>query len=93
MDSWTIFYWGWWIAWAPFVGMFIAKISRGRTVRQIINGSLTGAPLPQCMHLMHMWLWPGHLAAQACALEAGLRQASQKCDASGWVACCGACGR
>ena len=44
MNGWTIFYWGWWIAWAPFVGMFIAKISRGRTVRQIINGSLTGAP-------------------------------------------------
>ena len=43
MDGWTIFYWGWWIAWAPFVGMFIAKISRGRTVRQIINGSMFGA--------------------------------------------------
>lgn len=42
MNTWTIFYWGWWIAWAPFVGMFIAKISRGRTVRQIINGALTG---------------------------------------------------
>ena len=43
MDDWTIFYWGWWIAWAPFVGMFIAKISRGRTVRQIITGSMFGA--------------------------------------------------
>ncbi|MGI9371593.1 MAG: BCCT family transporter, partial [Hyphomicrobiales bacterium] len=31
---WTIFYWGWWIAWCPFVGMFIARVSRGRTVRQ-----------------------------------------------------------
>ena len=29
MNDWTIFYWGWWIAWSPFVGMFIAKISRG----------------------------------------------------------------
>ena len=38
MDSWTIFYWGWWISWSPFVGMFIAKISRGRTIRQFING-------------------------------------------------------
>ena len=41
MDSWTIFYWGWWIAWSPFVGMFIAKISRGRTIRQFINATLT----------------------------------------------------
>ena len=30
IDWWTIFYWGWWISWAPFVGMFIARISRGR---------------------------------------------------------------
>ena len=41
MDAWTIFYWGWWIAWSPFVGMFIAKISRGRTIRQFINATLT----------------------------------------------------
>ncbi|MFC0313399.1 BCCT family transporter [Gordonia phosphorivorans] len=38
--SWTIFYWGWWISWAPFVGVFIARISRGRTVRQFITGVL-----------------------------------------------------
>jgi len=44
MDNWTMFYWGWWIAWSPFVGMFIAKISRGRTVREFINGTLT-API------------------------------------------------
>ena len=44
MDGWTIFYWGWWIAWSPFVGMFIAKISRGRTIRNFINASLT-API------------------------------------------------
>jgi choline/glycine/proline betaine transport protein len=36
--SWTIFYWGWWISWAPFVGMFIARISRGRTIRQFMFG-------------------------------------------------------
>ena len=39
-SSWTIFYWGWWISWAPFVGVFIARISRGRTVRQFIAGVL-----------------------------------------------------
>ena len=39
IDWWTIFYWGWWISWAPFVGMFIARISRGRTVQQVIMGA------------------------------------------------------
>lgn len=38
LSSWTIFYWAWWISWTPFVGMFIARISRGRTVRQFIAG-------------------------------------------------------
>ncbi|MCB2107077.1 MAG: BCCT family transporter [Rhodobacteraceae bacterium] len=38
--AWTTFYWGWWIAWAPFVGMFIARISRGRTIREFIFGVL-----------------------------------------------------
>lgn len=37
---WTIFYWAWWIAWAPFVGVFIARISRGRTIREFITGVL-----------------------------------------------------
>lgn len=40
LGSWTIFYWGWWISWAPFVGMFIARISRGRTVREFVAGVL-----------------------------------------------------
>ncbi|MDS0476192.1 BCCT family transporter [Natrinema sp. 1APR25-10V2] len=38
--AWTIFYWGWWIAWSPFVGMFIARISKGRTVREFVLGVL-----------------------------------------------------
>ena len=38
MNAWTVFYWAWWISWAPFVGMFIAKISRGRTIREVIIG-------------------------------------------------------
>ena len=37
-EGWTIFYWGWWISWAPFVGMFIARISRGRTIREFMLG-------------------------------------------------------
>ena len=39
-SSWTTFYWGWWISWTPFVGLFIARISRGRTVREFILGVL-----------------------------------------------------
>ncbi len=36
IDAWTLFYWAWWISWSPFVGMFIARISRGRTVREFV---------------------------------------------------------
>ncbi|SDS27670.1 choline/glycine/proline betaine transport protein [Gillisia sp. Hel1_33_143] len=39
-NNWTVFYWGWWIAWSPFVGMFIARISKGRTVKEFILGVL-----------------------------------------------------
>lgn len=45
MDWWTLFYWGWWIAWSPFVGTFMAKISKGRTIRQFILGSCLGPVL------------------------------------------------
>jgi choline/glycine/proline betaine transport protein len=40
VNGWTVFYWGWWISWAPFVGIFIARISRGRTVREFVCGVL-----------------------------------------------------
>ncbi len=40
MADWTLFYWAWWIAWSPFVGMFIARISRGRTIREFVIGVL-----------------------------------------------------
>ncbi|MCM3741708.1 BCCT family transporter [Oceanobacillus luteolus] len=38
LDGWTIFYWAWWVSWAPFVGMFIARVSRGRTIREFLLG-------------------------------------------------------
>jgi len=38
--NWTMFYWGWWIAWSPFVGMFIARISYGRSIREFLLGVL-----------------------------------------------------
>ncbi|MFT7835360.1 BCCT family transporter [Saccharothrix sp. BKS2] len=43
LAGWTIFYWAWWISWTPFVGVFIARISRGRTIRQFVTG-VVGVP-------------------------------------------------
>ena len=40
LAGWTVFYWAWWISWTPFVGMFIARIRRGRTIRQFVTGVL-----------------------------------------------------
>ncbi|MGO2611369.1 BCCT family transporter [Glutamicibacter ardleyensis] len=40
LSSWTIFYWAWWVSWTPFVGLFIARISRGRSIRQFVTGVL-----------------------------------------------------
>ncbi|NEU29521.1 BCCT family transporter [bacterium LRH843] len=41
VEGWTIFYWAWWISWAPFVGSFIARVSKGRTIREFVIGVLT----------------------------------------------------
>ena len=46
--SWTVFYWAWWLSWSPFVGMFIAKISRGRTLRQFVTVVLV-VPSSMCI--------------------------------------------
>ncbi len=40
MQSWTLFFWAWWVAWSPFVGLFLARISRGRTIREFVCGTL-----------------------------------------------------
>ena len=45
LGGWTIFYWGWWVSWAPFVGLFIARISRGRTLREFVGGVLLAPTL------------------------------------------------
>mmetsp|Transcript_47905 Transcript_47905/g.133471 ORF Transcript_47905/g.133471 Transcript_47905/m.133471 type:complete len:171 (-) Transcript_47905:75-587(-) len=54
MDGWTIFYWGWWISWGPFVGTFMAKISRGRTLGQFITCSLI---VPSLYSFFFMGVW------------------------------------
>lgn len=73
--GWTILYWAWWISWSPFVGMFIARISRGRTVREFIVGVLL---IPTAFNLLWMtafgngaiWI-DTHVAQGALAQSAG----------------------
>lgn len=48
VGDWTIFYWAWWLAWSPFVGLFIARVSRGRTVRQFLVGTVLAPSLVGC---------------------------------------------
>ncbi|WP_311945719.1 BCCT family transporter [Halomonas piscis] len=53
---WTAFYWPWWMTWAPFVGMFIARISRGRTIRELVGGALL---VPTLVTLIWMSVFGG----------------------------------
>jgi BCCT family betaine/carnitine transporter len=52
VENWTIFYWAWWIAYGPFVGLFVTRISRGRTIRQVIFGMLGYGSLGAAMFYM-----------------------------------------
>ncbi|MDO5082670.1 BCCT family transporter [Arachnia propionica] len=56
LASWTIFYWAWWVSWTPFVGMFIARISKGRTIRQFVSGVLL---LPSMVSLVWFCIFGG----------------------------------
>ncbi len=60
--EWTIFYWAWWIAFAPFVGLFLARISRGRTLREFILGAMLG-PTAMC------FVWFAGMGGSALLLE------------------------
>ena len=61
MHSWTIFYWGWWISWGPFVGTFLARISKGRTLGEFIVGVLI---LPSVRH--HRQIKHGDVLTDMC---------------------------
>jgi betaine/carnitine transporter, BCCT family len=54
VESWTIFYWAWWIAFAPYVGLFVTRISKGRTIRQVIVGMLVWGSLGSWLFYMIM---------------------------------------
>ena len=62
MHGWTVFYWAWWLSWSPFVGMFVARISRGRTVRQLVSAMLV-VPVLLCA------LWMNVFGATALSLH------------------------
>ena len=64
LGDWTLFYWGWWISWSPFVGMFIARISRGRTTREFITGVLL-------VPVLFTFLWMTVFGNTAIALDLG----------------------
>jgi len=64
--GWTVFYWAWWISWSPFVGMFIARVSRGRTVRQFLTAVLL---VPTLVTLLWMSAFGGLGIAQ---MQAGV---------------------
>lgn len=67
MADWTLFYWAWWIAWSPFVGMFIARISRGRTIREFVIGVLF---VPTAF----TFLWMTVFGNTAISLDLGVAQ-------------------
>eukprot|EP00746_Dinoflagellata_sp_MGD_P136124 gnl/MRDRNA2_/MRDRNA2_70101_c0_seq1.p1 gnl/MRDRNA2_/MRDRNA2_70101_c0~~gnl/MRDRNA2_/MRDRNA2_70101_c0_seq1.p1 ORF type:complete len:916 (+),score=91.06 gnl/MRDRNA2_/MRDRNA2_70101_c0_seq1:136-2748(+) len=62
MGHWTLFYWGWWISWAPFVGTFIARISKGRTLRQFIIGTTIVPSL-------YSFVWMGVFGAEGIRMQ------------------------
>ena len=62
MHNWTIFYWGWWISWAPFVGTFIARISKGRTLGEFIVFTLI-LPTLYCIY------WMGVFGAEGLRMQ------------------------
>ncbi len=69
LSGWTIFYWAWWISWTPFVGMFIARISRGRTIRQFVSGVLL---VPSAVSLLWFAIFGGSaIGLQEAAQGAG----------------------
>jgi len=64
VGNWTIFYWAWWISWSPFVGLFIARVSRGRTIREFIIGTMLAPTFAAFMWFsifggtaLHMEIW------------------------------------
>jgi BCCT family betaine/carnitine transporter len=78
MEGWTAFYWAWWISWSPFVGMFIARVSRGRTVREFIICVLI---IPSLVCILWMAVFGGAAIDQVLSDPAGSAVKAQVIDA------------
>ena len=79
-NAWTVFYWGWWISWSPFVGMFIARVSKGRTIREFVIGVLIVPTL-----ISFLWLSTMGGAALHLQLQNVADIASQSVDTAMFV--------
>ncbi|MEX0928529.1 MAG: BCCT family transporter [Balneolales bacterium] len=64
MTTWTVFYWAWWISWSPYVGMFIARISKGRTIKEFVLGVLI-------VPTLITFLWMSSFGGSALFMELG----------------------
>ena len=77
IGGWTIFYWAWWVSWSPFVGLFIARVSRGRTIREFIVGTVLAPTLAAFIWFsvfggtaLNMEIWHSVPIAEAAATDA-----------------------
>ncbi|BAQ69711.1 choline/carnitine/betaine transporter [Rhodovulum sulfidophilum] len=78
LQGWTAFYWAWWISWSPFVGMFIARVSRGRTVREFVICVLV---IPSLVCVLWMAVFGGAAIDQVLSDPAGSAVKAQVIDA------------
>lgn len=75
LASWTIFYWAWWISWTPFVGMFLARISRGRTIREFVVGVIV---VPSVVSLLWFSVFGGAaIGEQRDGIDLATRNSSE----------------
>lgn len=79
VQSWTIFYWAWWVSWAPFVGTFIARISKGRTIREFVLGVLL---LPALVSMIWFVIFGGTAINLALTEGIGIVEAVEASQAS-----------
>lgn len=81
IGGWTIFYWGWWLAWAPFVGLFIARISKGRTIKEFILGVML---VPTAFTLLWMTIFGN--SAISLIFDSGVNQLAEMVNSDASVA-------
>lgn len=76
VSDWTVFYWAWWISWSPFVGVFIARVSRGRTIKEFVLGTMLAPTLAAALWFavfggtaLHLQIFGGHPIADAVSRD------------------------